>query len=161
MRGADAPQRVVLFFDTHEAFWGAQRDQTPNYFIRDEWLRCLLETIDRRLGIVTVVAGRELPHWHLAERCPIDERLIEAQPIAHLSDADARAYLGHIGLTDDALCQALLDTARVAPTKSIRSTWGYAPTSCRQRRRRAYRWHPMPFRTTTWWPIREQCCSTG
>lgn len=38
-----APKRVVLFFDTHEAFWGRERDLSDHlFFQRDEWLRQLL-----------------------------------------------------------------------------------------------------------------------
>src|SRR5688500_17646132 len=100
MRGEDAPRRIALFFDTHEAFWGEQRDaQGIRDFIRDEWLRCMLDTLVRRLEIVSVVAMRERPRWQHAERCPIAESAIELVHIAHLSDEDARAYLGPAKIT--------------------------------------------------------------
>jgi hypothetical protein len=78
MRGPDAPRRVVLFFDTHEAFWGEERDLSGDrYFARDEWLRRLLASLDRRLGIVVVVAGRERPRWQRADPYPIDENAVD------------------------------------------------------------------------------------
>jgi len=56
-----APERVVLFFDSHEAFWyvSDRRFSDEKYFIKDEWLRRLLCALDLRKGIVVVVAGRE------------------------------------------------------------------------------------------------------
>lgn len=55
-------ERIVLFFDTHEAFWGDQQKRELSnelYFERDEWFRCLLKSLDLPIGIVAVVAGRE------------------------------------------------------------------------------------------------------
>ncbi len=64
MAAADAPKRIALFFDTHEAFWGEQRNlPREQYFLRDEWLRRLLRKLDLSAGIVAVVAGRDVPRW--------------------------------------------------------------------------------------------------
>lgn len=66
----EAPQRVVLFFDTPEAFWGPkERDLAGDlFFVRDEWLRRLLGTLEFSSGIVAIVAGRERPRWARAPK---------------------------------------------------------------------------------------------
>jgi len=52
----NAPKRLVLFFDTHEAFWGAQRNLPREaYYFQDEWLRRLLRKLDLKAGIVAVL----------------------------------------------------------------------------------------------------------
>jgi hypothetical protein len=44
MSQADAPARIVLFFDTHEAFWGEGHDLPGAlHALRDEWLRRFLD----------------------------------------------------------------------------------------------------------------------
>lgn len=44
MRNDDILTRIVLFFDTHEAFWGYERClPEERFFYRDEWLRRLLK----------------------------------------------------------------------------------------------------------------------
>jgi hypothetical protein len=65
-----APQRVVLFFDTHEAFWevSERRFSDEKYLLGDEWLRRLLSTLELSRGIIAVVAGREEPRWAEVER---------------------------------------------------------------------------------------------
>jgi hypothetical protein len=114
MRRPGAPSRVVLFFDTHEAFWGNQRERIGDlYFIRDEWLRCLLASLDRRLGIVIVVAGRELPIWHKAGHCPIAEDQVDGQQVDNFSDAGALEYLSHAGITDATLNETMISYTRV------------------------------------------------
>ncbi|XWK87411.1 MAG: hypothetical protein U7127_24950 [Phormidium sp.] len=64
MQQPKVPPRIVLFFDTHEAFWGNQRDlQGEQLFYPDEWLRQLLKSLILESGIVVVVAGRDQPSW--------------------------------------------------------------------------------------------------
>ncbi len=56
MAEAKAPHRLVLFFDTHEKFWGENRDsQGEEFFYQDRWLRNFLCTLEFNLGIVTEV----------------------------------------------------------------------------------------------------------
>ena len=91
-----APPRLVLLFDTHEAFWGTERhlQSTDSYFQRDEWLRVLLAELYRpNPGIVVVVAGREPPRWAEAPETPIPRDLIDTQLVGHLDRPDAQDYL--------------------------------------------------------------------
>lgn len=109
-----APARVVLFFDTHEAFWGRERDLTDDlYFQYDEWLRCLLAHLEFARGIVVVCAGRERPRWHEAARFRIPEDCVEVLPVGHFRDQDAHVYLKRAGVADAAVRRTLIARARV------------------------------------------------
>ena len=111
---SEAPERVLLLFDTHEALWGNQRDFSPElFFQRDEWLRCLLGSIDLSAGIVAVVAGRERPRWAEATKYRIPEEFIEPFLVGHLSETDATNYLECAGIADATLRQSLVAYARV------------------------------------------------
>lgn len=110
------PPRLVLFFDTHEAFWGHQHDLPENtFFYMDEWLRRLLNGLKQELGIVVVVAGREKPQWAQAIKFKILPEDLHIDEVGHLSKADARIYLQKSGISDAALAEALIDYASVAP----------------------------------------------
>ncbi len=113
----DWPKRVVLFFDGHEAFWGAQRNRrNATYFQQDAWLRCLLSHLELSVGIIAVVAGREFPYWSEADQFQIQERFIDLKHVEELSDTDAHSYLERalagIEVTSD-LYAFLCDYARV------------------------------------------------
>lgn len=112
-----ASKRVVLFFDTHEAFWGSkERDLSGDrFFYRDEWLRRLLGTLDLSAGIVAVVAGRDRPRWAEASKIKIPEEHLDTQFIGHLSEADAAQYLERAGITDPDMRRCLVAYAQVAP----------------------------------------------
>jgi tetratricopeptide (TPR) repeat protein len=110
-----APKRVVLFFDTHEAFWGEQRDRA-NYFFQDEWLRVLLVELDLNKGIVVVVSGREVPRWPEVwdeKNTSISDEYLQIEQIGNLAVVDARAYLQNVfspettGI-DAELCESLI-----------------------------------------------------
>lgn len=111
----DAKQpRLVLFFDSHDAFWG----ENPNlgkykFFQRDEWLRRLLTKLDLKAGIVVAVAGREKPRWAEATHYPISETTLETQLVWHLSDADAHTYLENVEIQDERLRESLIKYASV------------------------------------------------
>jgi len=118
------PPRIVLFFDTHEAFWGVGRvhESTASYFLADEWLRRLLRALDLDKGIVAVVAGREPPRWADAPINPQDGKPtalplshLDTQLIGHLDPEDADEYLEKAGVADAGLRQALVRQAEVAP----------------------------------------------
>ena len=82
MTQPDAPPRLALLFDTHEAFWGEERNLPADiHSERDEWLRRLLATLDLTRGIVAVVAGREPPRWDEPSRVVIPG--VEARSPAH------------------------------------------------------------------------------
>jgi tetratricopeptide (TPR) repeat protein len=122
MAQKDSPPRIVLFFDTHEAFWGENRDQPKEtYFFRDEWLRRLLRNLDYDKGIVAMVAGRDQPRWAEAKtvkpNTDIPERYVQQRRVGNLSVSDALAYLQQpaVSITDKALCHSLITYASVEP----------------------------------------------
>ncbi|MCX7596259.1 MAG: hypothetical protein N2235_21380, partial [Fischerella sp.] len=111
----EKPERIVLFFDTHEAFWGIQRDLSNTlYFQRDEWLRYLLAELELSSGIVAVVAGREAPRWQEADNYSIPQEYLDTQLVNHLCAADADEYLQRAGISDEALRQSAIAYASVA-----------------------------------------------
>ncbi|ALF54299.1 hypothetical protein ACX27_17930 [Nostoc piscinale CENA21] len=104
-----APPRIVLFFDTHEAFWGSQRQQTGIlYFQRDEWLRYFLAELELSRGIVAVIAGREAPRWEEADNFPIPQQYIDTQLVSHLSPTDADVYLQRADIRNEELRQSAI-----------------------------------------------------
>jgi tetratricopeptide (TPR) repeat protein len=127
MTKEDAPKRVVLLFDNHEAFWGVQERTLAGdlYFAKDEWLRHLLVKLNLESGIVAVVAGREVPPWENAtdNHFPIPKEYINQQLVEHFTPADAESYLQRIrknpqedkafrhNLDDRALRQSLIAVA--------------------------------------------------
>jgi len=116
MKQAEAPPRIVLFFDTHEAFWGQERHLTGQMrFQRDEWLRYLLGEVELSAGIVAVITGREEPRWHEATRFSIPKEFIETKLVWHLPTADAEVYLRRAGIEDEKLRQGLVAYASVGP----------------------------------------------
>lgn len=113
---AGAPERVLLLFDTHDAFWGHQRGLAPElFFERDEWLRCLLAAVELSAGVVPVVAGRDRPRWAEASRCRIPDEFIEPFYVAPLSEKDATSYLERAGVGDPALRRSIVVYAQVVP----------------------------------------------
>ncbi|MFK8182649.1 MAG: tetratricopeptide repeat protein [Phormidesmis sp.] len=113
-------ERIVLFFDTHEAFWGAQRDlSSETYFLRDEWLRRLLRGLDLDKGIVVIVAGRDIPRWAAAgavrAKTQIPSEYVQVEEVGLLAAGDAREYLQKVGIEVGALCEGLIRFASVNP----------------------------------------------
>lgn len=118
----NAPARLVLMFDTHEAFWGQQKNLADTlFFERDEWLRRLLRSSNLQDGIVVVVAGREPPRWAEAgaakPRTEIPERYLTVKQVGHFTATDAALYLERVGITEKPLCQAIIATASVQPNQ--------------------------------------------
>ena len=113
-----SPERVVLLFDTHEAFWPDRAISTQQFFERDEWLRRLLHALQPELGIVVIVAGRDDPRWKDAHEFPVDDDRLEVRRIEGLREPDAYKYLGRAleGLrVPDVLQEALVRYASVEP----------------------------------------------
>ena len=111
-------RRVVLLFDTHEAFFGeAIADPGTllhaDYLMRDEWLRSLLGHLPLEAGVVAVVAGRTRPPWAGAPVTAIPDAFVEWSPLGHLATGDGLAYLEHAGVDDQALRLALTRYASV------------------------------------------------
>jgi tetratricopeptide (TPR) repeat protein len=118
LEASDRPKRIALFFDTHEAFWGSQRNLSDDiFFQRDEWLRRLLGTLELSAGIVAVVAGRDRPRWAEASKFKIPEEYLDIQLVGHLSETDAAKYLERAGVADVAMRQCLVEYAQVAPNQ--------------------------------------------
>src|SRR6266540_739644 len=113
----EAPQRVVLFFDTHEAFWEVygRKFSDEKYFLGDEWLRRLLSTLERGRGIIAVVAGREEPRWAEATRANIPAQHIDTHLVGGLSFADSALYLEKVEILDRKMQESLLAYAQIKP----------------------------------------------
>lgn len=118
MAAENAPPRVVLFFDTHDAFWGSERTLSKDlFFQRDEWLRRLIGKLNLSSGITVVVAGREPPKWAEAARFTIPERYVERHWVSTLSNVDADEYLEKAGIVDATLRESLIEFAQVLPSQ--------------------------------------------
>lgn len=111
-------QRVVLFFDTHEAMWGQERQLSDAlYFQRDEWLRSLLRALEIEKGIVVVFAGRESPRWSEAPKASIPIAYLHPQDIGYFHNSDAVAYLEKVGITDPELVPHIVRYASISREK--------------------------------------------
>ena len=110
----DAPPRIVLLFDGHDAF------ATVNGFAvlegdRDLWLRRLLASVDLDGGVVPVVTSRRELRWDEKVRYTIPTEYLDALTIDSFAEVDAHDYLKKAGVNDLALRARLCDYARVAP----------------------------------------------
>jgi hypothetical protein len=114
-----APQRVALFFDTHEAFWGHERGMMPPYlyFQSDEWLRGLLSSLELEYGIVVVVAGRVRPRWADAYKDRIEEERISCLAVENFSKAEAKDYLELAEIKDLDMQELLLKQTELEADK--------------------------------------------
>jgi ADP-ribosylglycohydrolase/tetratricopeptide (TPR) repeat protein len=120
LEGKGRHERVVLLFDTHEAFFG-EAIADPNalvhadFLMRDEWLRSLLGHLPLEAGVVAVVAGRIRPPWSSAPVAAIPDAFVDACPVGSLATEDALAYLAKAGVEDQKLRAALAEYAAVGP----------------------------------------------
>jgi tetratricopeptide (TPR) repeat protein len=115
----NAPSRVVLFFDTHEAFWEVEerRRAGDKRYENDRWLRQLLLDLDFARGIVAVVAGRETPAWAEASEDKISAEFVDEYLVGCLERADAASYLHSLTIDEEKLQAALLNYAEQEPGK--------------------------------------------
>jgi tetratricopeptide (TPR) repeat protein len=112
MRDRRQDERVALFFDGHERFWGSVRNVVPaENPERDRWLRSLLNRLDLTAGIVAVVAGREVPPWQPGTDAV--HFTLDLLPVEEFTDADALDYLQKIEEVSPDLHGALLGLGRV------------------------------------------------
>jgi hypothetical protein len=111
----DSYERIILFFDTHESFWGHQRGMPKDkYFLRDKWLRQLLGKLELSRGVVVTLAGRELPLWNEAPPpTTIPSKFVEGKLVEPLSPADAQAFLQEAESRDDEVKQGLADYSQI------------------------------------------------
>jgi tetratricopeptide (TPR) repeat protein len=115
-RRKNAPARVVLFFDTHEAIWGDRFSLSRDmYYQRDEWLRRLVNGLGAEPRVVVVVAGRESPRWDEAPIEPVQS--VQSWQVDGLSDEHARIFLLRAGVADEAMRAYLADYARMGPNQ--------------------------------------------
>jgi tetratricopeptide (TPR) repeat protein len=113
LSAADAPPRIVLLFDGHDAFASASGASAPEGD-RDRWLRYLLAAVDLEGGVVPVVTSRRELHWEEKAHYPIPTEYLNLLLVGHFSDVDAHDYLKKAGVNDTALRARLCDYARVA-----------------------------------------------
>ena len=112
------PDRVVLFFDTHEAFWGSERAlSSGERSERDAWVRTLLAHLNLSSGLVAVVGGRDKPAWSHTTTARIDDKYVELREITHFSEKDANDLLVRAEVDDPALRAALVAYANVGPNE--------------------------------------------
>jgi tetratricopeptide (TPR) repeat protein len=112
------PDRVVLFFDTHEAFWGSERSlSSSERSERDAWVRTLLANLDLSSGLVAVVGGRDKPAWSHTTTARIDDKYVELREITHFSEKDANDLLVRAEVDDPALRAAIVAYASVGPNE--------------------------------------------
>ncbi len=115
MARADAPARIVLFFDTLETLYSQERHSTGyDLFKADEWLRRLLRKIALERGIVVVLAGRNQLRWPEAPQYRITPEYLDVVPVNLFSGADALDYLSKRGIGDGVLRGAIIHYASAA-----------------------------------------------
>ncbi|QFY12944.1 hypothetical protein GBF35_46005 [Nonomuraea phyllanthi] len=112
-------ERIVLLFDTHEAFFGEAIGDASSLIhadklMRDEWLRCLLGHLDLGAGVVPILAGRTRPPWPAAPAFAIPERYLDHRLVGHLTSADATHYLSLAGVTGPEMQKVLVKYASTA-----------------------------------------------
>jgi len=124
LEASGAAEGVALFFDTHEAFWGAHERELsePLFSQRDEWLRRLLTELEingsekataEEKRIVSVVAGSEIPRWTTANKVKLPVEKF-THLVDYLSEIEAARYLERSGITEEPLRRAIIDCARIA-----------------------------------------------
>jgi tetratricopeptide (TPR) repeat protein len=117
----DAPQRVALFFDTHEALLGVKEEGAAGApGDGEEWFRRLLRALFLERGVVVVVAGGEEPGWAERPLERIADHYVDACPVEGVSRAAAAAYLRASGVNDQETIDVILDHAR-APGGGVHS----------------------------------------
>ncbi len=117
MRLPASPKRVILFFDTHEAFWGQRKRDLGEleYHRQDQWFRRLLSTLQAESGIVVVVAAQEIPLWSKARKFPVPESKVEYRLIGNLSEQNAQEYLQRAKIDDATMRGVVCRSAEVEP----------------------------------------------
>ncbi|AKB34756.1 hypothetical protein MSSAC_0166 [Methanosarcina siciliae C2J] len=101
---------VVIFIDTYEALWEKERDN-GSFNSRDEWLRKLIENIQR--SCLWVIFGREKLRWE-----EVDEdwkNYLDQQKIGKLPEEDALDLLKHFGITEEDIQKVLIESSEGVP----------------------------------------------
>ncbi len=111
IRESNLPGRLVLFFDGHESFWGAEGHSVgARHYEQDRWLRCLLTNLQRSAGIVPVVAGRNRPHWPAVpdDEVRIPDADLDVLEVGNLLTEHAAEYLDKEQVADPTLREDIL-----------------------------------------------------
>jgi tetratricopeptide (TPR) repeat protein len=123
LRDALAPagkhERIVLMFDTYEAFAGESVTDTLSNAAElsgPRWLRSLLGNLPLGAGVVPIVAGRTRPQWHSATSARIPLRYVDFLPVGPLGADFAETYLATAGVPAEARA-ALIQYASVEPSQ--------------------------------------------
>ncbi|MGH8571273.1 MAG: hypothetical protein ACREX8_01695, partial [Gammaproteobacteria bacterium] len=110
--------RVVLLFDTYEAFEGevqAERRLHLTDLTGPRWFRSLLGHLPLEAGVVVVVAGRTEPRWSQAVNDRIPGQFIDLRSIGPLGEQFADRYLIEAGVDDAAMRRVLIQYAAITP----------------------------------------------
>lgn len=94
-------ERIAIFFDTHEAFWGSNLKMSDYDFVsKDKWLRDFLLNLEFNSGIVVVLAGRDDVRKKWSKIIPNSDKVsmdrIESINLGMLSEEYGREYLKKI-----------------------------------------------------------------
>lgn len=93
------PKKLVLFFDSHGAFFKTIGDNKKYiFFTQDEWLRCLLLKLLNLPQLVVVVAGQKRARWDQARYSQITINKIKYAQVVGFTKADAFDYLLRVGI---------------------------------------------------------------
>ncbi|MEL6469849.1 MAG: hypothetical protein AAFQ74_08985, partial [Cyanobacteria bacterium J06623_4] len=110
-RSEKTPEKVVLLFDTHEAFYGQDRNRKTNFF-RDAWLRRLLRGLLEVPNVVVIVAGRDRPQWDEAGEYELETEIstesVQVESVESLVASDADLFLRKAGVADVAMRDSLI-----------------------------------------------------
>ena len=111
-------RRLVLLFDTYEAFAGeavaARRTRVVDLG-GPRWFRDLLGHLPLGEGLVVVVAGRTAPRWGDAPVAAIPDAFVDLRALGPIPADFADAYLESTGIGDAGMRAALIEYASVEP----------------------------------------------
>jgi tetratricopeptide (TPR) repeat protein len=101
-------RRVVLFLDSYEVLRDGRRAESQRHRV-DAWVR---EWVAHP-GVLWVISGRDQLYWHEVDEAWAD--VIEQHLVGDLSEPDMRRLLSESGLTDPALQDVIVATAKGVP----------------------------------------------
>jgi tetratricopeptide (TPR) repeat protein len=107
-------KKIILLFDTHEAFYGYQKNFFQQFFIHgDKWLRHFLSKLDLATGILVIIAGRELPSWERVKDFKIVSNDIHSYELRGFTKAEAVQYLTNVGIEEDLAIEKITSNAEI------------------------------------------------
>lgn len=103
-------ESAVIFIDTYEALWEKDRDK-GNFNSRDEWLRKLIENIQK--SCLWVICGKESLRWE-----EVDEdwkNYLDQRKIGKLPEKDALDLLKQCGIIEEDIQKVLIESSEGVP----------------------------------------------